>query len=351
MNRPSSSRSRRPLVVAAGVTMAVTLAVVAAGCGGDASLPSEVTSGVVATDAPATAAPAECTTAEQARPATPSYAPLEEMPAPGDMPDGSTMAEIAARGVLRVGVSADTLLFGARNPFTGDIEGFDIDVLREVATAIFGDDGEDHLDYHVITYAARLPSLEAEEVDVVAHTMTINCNRWLRIGFSSVYYQAGQKVLVKKGSGYRSIEDLDAAGAIVCAPEGSTNIEELRDTSKYPDVEVLGKEDITDCLVAMQQGLADATTGDDTVLAGFAAQDPNTEVVGEQFTQEPYGLGMNRDDVDLVRFVNGVLQQLRDSGRLQEIYDTWLIDSGALPAGTPFELPEPDYTRPLPVDQ
>ena len=338
----------RRAAVAAG--LALTLGLLAAACGGDASLPSEITSGVVATDAPATSAPPQCTDAEQEQDATPSYAPLDEMPEPGAMPEGSTMAEIQASGRLRVGVSADTLLFGARNPFNGEIEGFDIDVLKEVAKAIFGDDGEDRLDYRVITYADRLPSLEADDVDIVAHTMTINCNRWLRIAFSAVYYQAGQKVLVKKGSGFDSILELNDAGAIVCAPEGSTNIEELRTNSKYADVEVLGKDDITDCLVAMQQGLADATTGDDTVLAGFAVQDPNTEVVGDPFTEEPYGLGMNRGDdhVDFVRFVNGVLQQLRDSGRLQEIYDTWLIDTGGFPEGTPFDLPEPNYTRPIP---
>ncbi len=350
MNRPRpAARSARRTGL--GVGLALTLGLVAAACAGDASLPSDITSDVVATAPPATTAAPECTQTEKdTEDATRSYAPLDDMPEPGAMPEGSTMAEIQAKGHLSVGVSGDTLLFGARNPFTGDIEGFDIDVLKEVAKAIFGDDGTDHLDYHVITYAARLPSLEAGDVDIVAHTMTINCNRWKRIAFSAVYYQAGQKVLVKKGSGYESIQDLDAAGAIVCAPEGSTNIEELRDTTKYPDVQVLGKDDITDCLVAMQQGLADATTGDDTVLAGFAVQDPNTEVVGQPFTTEPYGLGMSRDDdhVDFVRFVNGVLQQLRDSGRLQQIYDTWLIDTGALPVGTPFDLPEPNYTRPLP---
>ncbi len=350
MNARTHARPHAVRRTVVGIGLTLTLGFVAAACAGDASLPSEVTSDVVATDAPATSAPPECTEAAKAEDPTPSYTPLDDMPEPGTMPEGSTMAAIQASGRLRVGVSADTLLFGARNPFNGEIEGFDIDVLKEVAKAIFGEGGEDRLDFHVITYAARLPSLEADDVDIVAHTMTINCNRWLRIAFSAVYYQAGQKVLVKKGSGYDSIQDLDAAGAIVCAPEGSTNIEELRNTDKYPYVQVLGKDDITDCLVAMQQGLADATTGDDTVLAGFAAQDPNTEVVGIQFTQEPYGLGMNggEDHVDLVRFVNGVLQQLRDSGRLQEIYDTWLIDTGALPAGTPFDLPDPDYTRPLP---
>jgi polar amino acid transport system substrate-binding protein len=277
----------------------------------------------------------EAEKAEQARTVVRSYSPTEPLPTPGDMPAGSTMATIQARGRLIVGVSGDTLLFGARNPLTGAIEGFDIDILKEVAKAIFGEGGEDKIEYKVITYADRLPRLEAGPddggVDIVAHTMTINCNRWLRIAFSSEYFTAGQKVLVKKGSGFTSIDDLDAAGARVCAPEGSTNIDEISNKEAYPGLVVVGKPDITDCLVGMQQGEIDAATGDDTVLAGFAAQDPNTEVPsGDAFTDEPYGLGIGRDNVDLVRFVNGVLEEVRESGRWTEIYQQWLIDSGAL---------------------
>ena len=86
---------------------------------------------------------------------------------------------------------------------------------------------------------------------------------------------------------------LTRAGRTVCAPEGSTNIDDdQRDPGNgFDEMVILAKPDISDCLVAMQQGEADATTGDDTVLAGLAAQDPNTEVVGETFTDEPYGLG------------------------------------------------------------
>ncbi len=106
------------------------------------------------------------------------------------------------------------MLFGARNPLTNEIEGFDIDMLKEVAKAIFGPDGESNITYKVITYADRLPNLEKGPdnggVDIVAHTMTINCNRWLRIAFSSTYFDAGQRVLVKKDSGFASIEELDA---------------------------------------------------------------------------------------------------------------------------------------------
>jgi polar amino acid transport system substrate-binding protein len=310
---------------------AATAAVLLAGCSGSVRL-----SGAIEGEAPPTttvvaATPPTCTAQQKAQDATRSYEPQGALPAADALPADSTMAAIRARGKLIVGVSGDTLLFGARNTLTNQIEGFDIDMLKEVAKAIFGDDGESHITYKVITYADRLPNLEAGPdnggVDIVAHTMTINCDRWLRIAFSSEYFDAGQRVLVKLGSGFKSIEDLNAAKATVCAPEGSTNIDLLRknEDNKFGDLVVLAKPDVTDCLVAMQQGQADGATGDDTVLAGLAAQDPNTEVVGDKFTSEPYGLGMAKDKVDFVRFVNGVIEEMRTDGRWKDIYSKWLV--------------------------
>lgn len=313
---------------------AVALAsILTAGCSGSVRL-SEAIEGQAppSTDAAVPAAP-ECTAAEEAKGskyATRSYEPQGPLPSPDSLPPRSTMEAIHERGQLIVGVSGDTLLFGARNSLSGQIEGFDTDMLKEVAKAIFGPDGESKIVYKVITYADRLPRLEAGPdgggVDIVAHTMTINCKRWLRIAFSSTYFDAGQRVLVKKGSEFASMSDLNAAKATVCAPEGSTNIDLLRrDPAPFPKLIVVGKPDITDCLVAMQQGEADAATGDDTVLAGMAAQDPNTEVVGDKFTEEPYGLGMAKDKIDFVRFVNGVIEEMRTDGRWKAIYEHWLV--------------------------
>jgi polar amino acid transport system substrate-binding protein len=311
------------------VVLAVT-SILIAGCSGSVRLPGAIEGEAPpSTDVSTPAAP-ECTAEQKALDATRSYEPQGPLPSPDQLPAGSTMAAIRDRGKLIVGVSGDTLLFGARNPLENVIEGFDIDMLKEVAKAIFGPDGESHITYKVITYADRLPNLEAGPdnggVDIVAHTMTINCNRWLRIAFSSTYFDAGQRVLVKRGSGFTSIDDLNQAAATVCAPEGSTNIEFLRtDTARFDQLVILAKPDVTDCLVAMQQGEADGATGDDTVLAGLAAQDPNTEVVGDKFTDEPYGLGMAKDKIDFVRFVNGVIQEMRTDGRWQDIYSKWLV--------------------------
>ncbi len=326
------------------------VAVVLAGCSGSIRLSGAVEGVAPPSSDPVTPAAPECTTEEQTQDATRSYEPDGPLPKPGEMPAGSTMEAIQKRGKLIVGVSGDTLLFGARNPLENQIEGFDIDMLKEVAKAILGPGGESNITYKVITYADRLPNLEAGPdnggVDIVAHTMTINCNRWLRIAFSSTYFDAGQRVLVKKESGFNRIDAIDAlnaASAIVCAPEGSTNIDYLRDPDNgFDQLVVLAKPDITDCLVAMQQGEAVATTGDDTVLAGLAAQDPNTEVVGDPFTEEPYGLGMAKAKIDFVRFVNGVIEEMRIDGRWGAIYEKWLV--GVL-SDTVIDPPPAIYAR------
>lgn len=67
-----------------------------------------------------------------------SLRPQGPLPPPGQMPAGTFMRTIQDRGRLIVGVDQTTLLFGYRDPATGTIQGFDIDMLREVARAIFG---------------------------------------------------------------------------------------------------------------------------------------------------------------------------------------------------------------------
>ena len=272
----------------------------------------------------------------------PSYAPPAIMPTPGGpMPAGSYMDAIKKRGHLNAGVSADTLRLGSRNPVTNKIEGFDIDMLHAVSQAIFGN--PDKIAPKVITALEREKVLQDGEVDIVARAMTINCDRWSRIAFSSEYYRSAQKVLVRKGlttdSGapIKGLKDL--AGKKVCAPNGTTTMSTLR---KFKEVQAVGADTHTGCLVLFQQGAVDAITGDATVLAGLAAQDPYAVVVQESgFTTEPYGLAIDQKHPDFVAFVNGVLEQMRADGRWTKSYNTWLADAlGKAPAP-----PTPVYGR------
>lgn len=245
--------------------------------------------------------------------------------APDGSDGGAAVQAIREHGTLRVGVSADTLQMGSRNPLTGQIEGFDIDVLHEISRAIFGDPNK--LQFVVITSAQRIPALQDGTVDIVARTMTINCDRWQQIAFSTEYYAAGLKVLVASNNTATGIGDLEGKSpkTKVCAPASTTTLTAL---DSY-DVEPVSAATHTGCLVLFQQGQVDAIAGDDTILAGFVAQDPYAKVIGEQLTSEPYGLGMNKDADDLVRYVNGVLDAMRTDGRWQSIYQEWLGELGA----------------------
>ena len=183
----------------------------------------------------------------------------------------------------------------------------------------------------MITAAQRLPVLQDGSVDIVARNMTINCARWKDIAFSGEYYRSGQKVLVRLGEktadGGRITGIKDLKGKKVCAPNGSTSMDKLR---TFTGVEAVGADAHTGCLVLFQEGKVDAITGDDTVLAGLAAQDPYAEVVqAPAFTAEPYGLGVNKKNVDFVKFVNRVVENMKSDGRWASSYKKWLADAWA----------------------
>lgn len=264
-------------------------------------------------------------------------------PASGDT-SGMAISRIRSRGRLVVGVSADTYLLASRNPIAGKIEGFDIDMVNAVATAIFGKNGPSKVTLRVITAADRIPVLQEREVDMVVRNMTINCSRWEDIAFSNEYYRSGQKILARKDLADDGVDSpAELAGLRVCAPVNTTSLENIRTES--PDAVLVPAANHTGCLVKLQQGDIDAITGDDTVLAGLAAQDPYAVVPPQKaFTEEPYGIGVNAGDVDLVQFINTVLEQERSSGDWQQSYQRWL---GPL-LNVPGEQPEPNYTRPLP---
>jgi polar amino acid transport system substrate-binding protein len=255
-----------------------------------------------------------------------STPPPAAMPAPGQMPAGTFMATIQARGRLVVGTSPDQLLFGYVNPVNDRVEGLDADLLREVAIAIFGGNPADpatadpHIQFVTMTVAQRIPEVSGGQVDLVADTMTITCARRRQVDFSSEYYDAGQRVLVAVDSPAQSIAQL--GGKRVCSAAGSTSIDNLRAVPSHPTPYPV--PDQSDCLVLLQQGRIDAISTDDTVLAGLAAQDPYTKIVGPRFTDEPYGMAISLAHPELTGFVNGVLAQLRASGQLAAMYATWL---------------------------
>ena len=291
-----------------------------------------LTAGAAAGSAAVTAAPHLAHPARPAAQATAATCDPTSSLRPSGSPQvtpGSTMARIRARGYLIAGVDQNTYHFGYLNPLTGKIEGFDIDMVRAVAAAIFGNPGK--VQFKAISDAQRIPDVQSGAVDIVAHTMTINCERLQQVDFSTVYYDAGQRVLALAGSGIGGMASL--GGKKVCATTGSTSLANIKAAAPHPVPVAVPYW--TDCLVLLQQGKVSAISTDDSILAGLAAQDPWTQIVGPRFTDEPYGLAISRQHPDFVRFVNAVLAQLRGNGQWAASYARWV--------GTPVPAPPPAH--------
>jgi polar amino acid transport system substrate-binding protein len=280
----------------------------------------------------AAAAPAAAT--EQCADPLASLRPPNPLPAPGQMPAGSTMAKIVQRGKLVVGVDQNTFHMGFRDPATGQIQGFDIDMARAVAQALFGDPNAVQL--KALTSDQRIPALQHGDVDIVVRTMTITCDRLKQVAFSAVYYDAKQRILVKQNSGIDGPDGL--GGRKVCATKGSTSLAAVAALPGKPVA--VSVSDWTDCLVMLQQGQVDAVSTDDVILAGMAAQDQYTKIVGAPLADEPYGMAIALQNQDFVRFVNGVLQNIEAGGAWTASYQRWL--GSLLPGATPAP-PTPQY--------
>jgi len=244
------------------------------------------------------------------------------------VPAGSTMAEIQGRGLLRVGVDTATLRLSSVNPQTGDFEGFDVDIAREVAAALFGD--PNRIAFVGIPSSDRIQALVDGRVDMVADVFTPTCGRRQDVDFSTNYYTSPQRVLVREDDPAQMTADL--AGHSICGSAGSTTLARVAD---LPDVEAVPAAERADCLVKLQQGEVDGMSTNDTILVGFAAQDPNLRFLGGSLYEEPTAIGLPLGRPDWVRYVNAVLEQVRSSGRWDELYATHLADLLGASPGPP----------------
>jgi polar amino acid transport system substrate-binding protein len=237
----------------------------------------------------------------------------------------AAVADIRARGRLIVGLDIGSNLFSFRDPITGEITGFDVDIAGEVARDIFGNPSQ--VEYRILSSEERVTALEKSEVDIVAKTMTITCERRKQVNFSTVYLDAYQRILVSRDSSITKASDL--SGKRVCVARGTTSLQRIREIAPPPIlVEVVNW---ADCLVTLQQGQVDAISTDDSILAGLVSQDPYLHIVGPNMGTQPYGIGIKLDNTGLVRFVNGTLERIRRDGTWNALYRKWLTVLGPAP--------------------
>jgi glutamate transport system substrate-binding protein len=223
---------------------------------------------------------------------------------------GTTMARLQAAGKMTVGTKFDQPLFGLKNPLTGAIEGFDVEIAKLVAQGIYGgsiDDAAKHINFVETVSKVRESSIQEGKVDMVVATYTINNARKQVVDFGGPYYIAGQDIMVKKDDNtIKSVSDLN--GKKVCSVQGSTSLANVKAKAPQADLSITF-DTYSKCAEALKDGRVQAETTDNVILLGLVKDNKDAfKVVGNPFTTEPYGIGIKKGDDAFRSLINDRLE-------------------------------------------
>jgi glutamate transport system substrate-binding protein len=234
-----------------------------------------------------------------------------------DFKSGTTMAKLNKAGKLKVGVKFDQPGFGQKNPSTQKVEGFDVEIAKIIASELGV--AADKVEFVESVSANREPFIVENKVDMVVATYTINDKRKELVAFAGPYYLAGQDIMVKKGNpkGIKKVADLN--GKKVCSVEGSTSEKNVK--AKAPQATVTLFKTYTECAEDLRNDKVDAVSTDNVILIGLIDKAPDDfELVGDKFTDEPYGIGVKKDDKDFRTFINDTLDKAYKDGRWEKAF-------------------------------
>jgi glutamate transport system substrate-binding protein len=238
------------------------------------------------------------------------------------------MAELASAGEITIGTKFDQPLFGLQGP-DGNPVGFDVEIGKMIAAEL--GIGEGDINWVETVSGNREPFIQDGRVDIVVATYTINDARKEVVDFAGPYYVAGQSLLVRADEDSISGPE-DLAGKRVCSVDGSTPAGTI--AAEYPEADLVTFAAYTDCLDPLRNGQVEAVTTDNVILAGYVAENPDDfKVVGEPFTEEPYGIGLAKGDDEFRAWINDVLEESYEDGRWVEAWEET--------AGTVLPTPEP----------
>ena len=178
--------------------------------------------------------------------------------------------------------------------------------------------------------ATRIPLLTSNAVDLIAETMTDTPQRRETVDFSLTFFYTGAQFLVKKGSPIKGVNDI--SGKRIASQQGSTNAKIIRE--KYPQAQLREFPDQPAAFQALVQGQVDAYTNDGIQLAGLKAKSPKPddwEVVGDFYSEEPYGMAMRKGDAKFKAAVDAGIKKGFESGKYFELYDKWFGLKGEVP--------------------
>jgi putative glutamine transport system substrate-binding protein len=236
-----------------------------------------------------------------------------------DSTESPNIDAVKKRGVLIVGGKHDVPKFGFKNPATGQVEGFESDIIRLLAKELLGDEKKAEIVH--VTAATRLGLLNNKEIDFIMAVMTVTESRKKEVDFGPVYFTDSLGILAPKESNITGLKDLN--GKTVAVQKGSTGAVRIVEQAKEAGAQVrtLELDNYVLCLQAVQSGRAAAMTTDRSILLGYAAQDPRMVILSDRLSSEPYAPAFRKDAADLRAWVTQSLEQLEKTGKIKELME------------------------------
>ena len=251
------------------------------------------------------------------------------------------LARIKATGVVRLGYRDSAVPFSF---VSGDGKpiGYSIDLCNAIVEDLAQATGAASLkvDYRRVTPADRFDQIADGRIDLECGSTTANAERRARAAFSPMIFVTGTRLLVRHGSGIRSIRELADRNVLVV--RGTTNEAAMRTlaSNARPSFRVVLADDYAQALERMAGSDADAFAADDIVLAGMLAErglGARYDIVGGLLSYEPYAIMFARDDPALAAVVQDSFARLAASRELRWIYTRWFEDR--LPSGARLRVP------------
>jgi putative glutamine transport system substrate-binding protein len=241
--------------------------------------------------------------------------------APSVAVDSPDLKAIKDRGVLRVGVKIDVPKFGYKNPKSGKIDGFEVDLAQAVAKKILGKKGRIQL--QAVNAKTRGPLLDNGEIDIVAATFTITEERKQTYNFSEPYFTDGVGLMVKRAAKIRSLRDLD--GKRIGVAQSATTKRAIQEAADQSGIKVKFAEFATypEIKAALDSGRVDCFAVDTAILCGYLNR--NLVILPDRFSPQNYGIATKKGNDGLAAVVNQTILEMKQNGRLTKLIKKWKI--------------------------
>ena len=223
----------------------------------------------------------------------------------------------AAVTKIVVGLDDNFPPMGFRNE-KNELVGFDIDLAREAAKRLGAE-----VEFKPIDWNAKEAELGSKRIDVLWNGLTITEKRKEQIAFTSPYLENHQIVIVTAASPVKSKADL--AGKVVGVQEGSSAVEAIEKDAAAKSIKELKKfGDNVAALMDLTTGRLDALVVDEVVGRYYIAKKPGEFVVlDEHFGTEEYGVGVRKDDVELLGKLQKAMDEMKQDGSAARISTQW----------------------------